>query len=318
MANTDTLECMIVGCRREARKVVSLDLAPIDSPVPMWEAGAHIDIILPSGKIRQYSLCPPVTDGTLRISVLWQPDGTGGSEEVHQTQLVGRTVGIRGPRNHFPLTEAGDFIFIAGGIGITPILSMIEVAESRGAAWHLLYGGQSRETMAFLPKISSYDPDRITLAPQDEVGLPDLASVLDRMDDRTSVYCCGPEGLIRAVSDLCAARGRESQLHVERFGGSSGAPFLSPDSKPFRVRLERAGIELDVPADRTLLDVILDVLPETPHGCLKGYCGACETTVLDGEVEHNDEILSEEERRESKTMMPCVSRGCGSRLTLDL
>lgn len=314
----DDIECMVVGCRREARRVVSLDLAPVVGPVPAWEPGAHIDIVLPSGRTRQYSLCPPLREGTLRISVLWQADGSGGSEEIHQTQLVGRTVTIRGPRNHFELIPSDDFIFIAGGIGITPILSMIEAAERRGARWHLLYGGQSRETMAFLPWLAGHDPANISLVPQDEIGLPDLGAVLGSMSETTAVYCCGPEGLVRAASDHCAAKGRGDQFHFERFDASSNAAFPLPGSKPFHVRLEKSGIDLDVPADRTLLDVILDVRPDTPHGCLQGYCGACETVVLDGMIEHHDEILSEDERRANRTMMPCVSRACGARITLDI
>ncbi|GAA3391844.1 cytochrome P450/oxidoreductase [Cryptosporangium minutisporangium] len=296
--------------------VVSLRLVG-DGQLPGWEPGAHLDLILPSGKVRQYSLCgDPADTSSYRVAVLHEPAGRGGSAEVHETLAPGVTVRVRGPKNHFPLVDAERYLFVAGGIGITPISAMVRAADARGADWTLLYGGRTRASMAFAGRLKEQYGDRVQLVPQDEFGHPDLAAAFTAAKPGTKVYCCGPEGLLTAVEQTVGGL----ELHVERFtgGGAERIPAIPADARSFEVTLARAGRTLTVPDDRTLLEAIRDVVPGVPYDCEEGYCGSCETRVLAGQAEHRDSILSAAERADGSTMMICVSRCASDRLTLDL
>jgi ferredoxin-NADP reductase len=336
------LRTMIVRqVRWEADDVVSLQLAsPDGSPVPAWTPGAHIDVVLPSGLVRQYSLCgDPGDRGSLTVAVLHERHGRGGSREIHETRLVGRTVGVRGPRNHFRLREADAYLLIAGGIGVTPLLAMARHLDAEGHPWRLVYGGRSRASMAFLTELSAFG-GAVSVVPQDEQGLPDLDAILDATSPGTEVYCCGPEGLLRAVEAAGAARG--IPVHVERFGTAGPAAALAPvaaatvDARPaepeaeaerataepgvgtFRVELRRTGITVEVDPDRTILEAVREHLPEVISSCEEGFCGACETRVLEGIPDHRDQVLDPVERESNETMMICVGRSCTKRLVLDL
>ncbi|MEU1217646.1 PDR/VanB family oxidoreductase [Streptomyces microflavus] len=307
----------------QAEGIVSLRLVdPGGGPLPPWRPGAHIDLVLPSGLIRQYSLCgPPEDTHGYTVAVLLDTDGRGGSREVHETPLVGRTVSVRGPRNRFPLVSAARYVFVAGGIGITPILAMARELSSRGADWSFVYGGRSRSTMAFAGELAALGAGRTQLVPQDESGLPDLDAALARATPGTAVYCCGPEGLLAAVQQRCAALGTRAGLYVERFGAPTGGGTASGGgdlTTAFEVELRRSGNVLTVPADRSILDVVRDIAPQTPSSCEEGFCGTCETRVLEGVPEHGDSILSEKERETGRTMMICVGRSRTPRLVLDL
>jgi ferredoxin-NADP reductase len=229
---------------------------------------------------------------------------------------VGDVVRIRGPRNNFELAPSPRYLFIAGGIGITPILVMISAAEAAGADWRLVYGGRHRASMAFLDELARYG-DRVTVCPQDETGLLDLDTLLGIPVADTLVYCCGPEPLLAAVEQRCAFWPRRA-LHVERF---SAKPLTAPSrAEAFEVVLARSELTLTVPPDRSILDVVDDAGVGVLSSCAEGTCGTCETPVLEGEPDHRDSVLDEDERERERgaCMMICVSRSRSPRLVLDL
>ncbi|MCF8541997.1 MAG: cytochrome P450 [Candidatus Nanopelagicales bacterium] len=302
--------------------VVALTMAdPHGTELPPWQPGAHVDLVLPSGKVRQYSLCGDPADlSAYRVAVLREPTGRGGSVEVHESLHAGVTIDLRGPRNHFRMVDAPSYHFVAGGIGITPILAMVRDVHERGLPWTLTYGGRSRQSMAFVEELLDLDSDRVALVPQDALGHPDLPAILGSLPAGTAVYCCGPEGLLAAVERASAEMAEPVPVYFERFtppGGDRVDP-LPDDAVEFEVVLARTGRTVTVSADRTLLDVVRDVVPGVPYDCEEGYCGSCETRVISGTPQHRDTILSENERQAGATMMICVGR-CSSRsLTLDL
>jgi cytochrome P450/ferredoxin-NADP reductase len=296
--------------------VVALTVRQIaDSPLPRWSPGAHVDLILDGAPTRQYSLCGDVDDHHVwRLGILRDAEGGGGSRFVHDQLRAGDTVRVRGPRNNFELAASPRYQFIAGGIGITPILPMIAAAQSAGADWQLLYGGRQRASMAFLGELARYG-GRVTVAPQDETGLLDLDSLLGTPQPGTLVYCCGPEPLLAAVEERCHAWPSRS-LHAERF---SARPLTEPvRAEAFEVELAQSELTLTIPPDRSILDVVEEAGVGVLSSCAEGTCGTCETAVLDGLPDHRDSVLTEEERQAGDCMMICVSRSCSARLVLDL
>ncbi|WP_329551871.1 PDR/VanB family oxidoreductase [Streptomyces sp. NBC_00696] len=284
---------------------------PLGEQLPVWEPGAHIDVLLGPGLERQYSLCGDPAERTAwRIAVLREPDGRGGSAYVHGQLEQGDKVRVHGPRNHFRLEPAPRYRFVAGGIGITPLLPMLAAAQAAGAEWSLLYGGRTRNSIAFTEELGRYG-DRVTVAPQDEAGLLDLTSVLDDVPDGTLVYCCGPGPLLDAVEARCPG----DILRVERF--QPKVQVVGSDSE-FEVVLEQSGKTLTVPVGVSVLDTVRAAGVEVLFSCTEGTCGTCETDVLDGVPDHRDSVLSEEERAAGETMLICVSRCRGKRLVLDL
>jgi ferredoxin-NADP reductase len=306
----------------EAEGIVSLRLVHPDGlELPAWAAGAHIDLILPSGLVRQYSLSGDVDDRfSYRVSVLNEPNSRGGSREIHESALVGTLITVRGPRNHFSLSDDDEFVFIAGGIGITPMLPMISEVERRGVPWKLIYGGRSRKTMAFLDELAKHTSGTVQLVPEDELGYPDLDSILRAVGPETAVFTCGPPGMLAAVEERAAQYLPAHALHLERFTAPEGAvsPELTGGDDVFEVELARKGVTITVPPDKTLLRAIRDVIPSMLYSCEEGYCGTCEVRVLDGVPDHRDTILSDEERASNKTIMVCVSRSKTPKLVLDL
>ncbi|MFF7778094.1 PDR/VanB family oxidoreductase [Streptomyces tanashiensis] len=301
---------LIVGSvLREAEGIRGLLLAdPAGADLAPWEPGAHLEVTLPSGAVRHYSLCgDPADRTTYRLGVLREPHGRGGSEEIHTSVGEGTVLEVRGPFNRFPLVGAERYLFVAGGIGITPLLPMIRSLAP--GSWSLLYGGRSLASMAYREELSVLPG--VTLVPQDTAGLPDLDGVLAGLPADTAVYCCGPEGLLRAVEDRWAG-----PLHMERFGA---APVERPSGEGgFEVELRRTGRTLRVEPGRTLLDTVREVVPGVAYSCEEGWCGTCETKVIAGTPEHHDSVLGEDEKASGTTMMICVGRSCGDRLVLDL
>lgn len=310
-------EAELVVERRDlaAEGVLALTLRhPLGEELPAWEPGAHIDVILGPGLERQYSLCgDPADRRSWRVAVLREPDGRGGSAHVHGQLEAGGKVRVRGPRNHFALQPSPRYRFVAGGIGITPILPMLAEAEASGAEWTLLYGGRTRNSMAFVEELSPYG-DKVRIAPQDEAGLLDLAAELGTPQPGTLVYCCGPGPLLDAVEERCAQWPKGS-LHVERF--QPKVQETGADTE-FEVVLERSGRTLTVPADVSVLDTVRSAGVEVLFSCTEGTCGTCETDVLEGTPDHRDSVLTDEEREAGETMLICVSRCRGKRLVLDL
>ena len=297
--------------------VVALTLRALDgAPLPPWTPGAHVDLILGSGvPNRQYSLCgDPDDHSAYRLGILHDPSGGGGSRHVHDRLAAGDVARIRGPRNNFALAPSPRYLFVAGGIGITPILTMIAAAESAGAGWSLVYGGRQRASMAFLDELAPYG-DRVAIRPQDEYGLLDLDALLGTPQPDTLVYCCGPEPLLAAVEERCGAWPSHA-LHVERF---AARPMSAPArTEAFDVELARTGLTLTVPPERSVLDVVEAAGVGVLSSCAEGTCGTCETGVLDGLPDHRDSVLTTDEKAANDCMLICVSRSCSDRLVLDL
>lgn len=315
------LQLLVAEKETVATDVVRLTLRlESGQPLPRWEPGAHLDLVLAGegedDTVRQYSLCGPASDPfAYRVAVLREAGSRGGSLRVHEKLGVGDLVRVRGPRNHFPLVEMPRYLFIAGGIGITPILPMIDAVAATGASWRLVYGGRTRSSMAFADDLQARHPGSVTLVPQDECGLLDLDGLLGAADPRTAVYCCGPEGLLGAVEDRCRTWPDEA-LHVERFSPKDGV--LDGPRTSFEVELAESGTTLTVPADRSILDVIEESGIFVMSSCQEGTCGTCETAVLSGIPDHRDSVLTAAEQESGAVMMVCVSRSRSERLVLDL
>ncbi|AEB43287.1 MULTISPECIES: PDR/VanB family oxidoreductase [Micromonospora] len=308
---------LVVTAREQvARDVVALTLGrPDGGDLPQWTPGAHLDLLLGPDLVRQYSLCgDPADRSGLRIAVQREPDGRGGSRQVHDRLTPGATVTVRGPRNNFALVAAARYLFIAGGIGITPIGPMVAAADAAGADWRLVYGGRSRATMAFADALREKYGDRVTLCPQDETGLLDLPGLLGRPEAGMLVYCCGPEALITAVEQHCLGW-PPGCLHVERFTPASGVDGVDTTVE---VELSISGQTLTVPPGTPILQAVEEAGVQVLSSCREGTCGTCETTVLAGVPDHRDSLLTEEERAAGDTMMICVSRARTPRLVLEL
>lgn len=309
---------LVVSSRGDiADGVIALTLEdPGGRDLPGWTPGAHIDLVLSETLTRQYSLYGDPSDRRRwQIAVLRDPASRGGSAYVHDHLHMGTNVEICGPRNHFELVATERYVFIAGGIGITPILPMVVEADRQGADWTLLYGGRRRASMAFCELLSEFAP-RVLMCPQDESGLLDLGSVLTQPRMDTLIYCCGPEPLMAAVEARCADWPAGS-LHVERF-----APVRSDNSnsveRAFQVRLERSGLTLEVPVGTSILEACLDAGVDVLSSCEEGTCGTCITRVLAGSPDHRDSVLSAAEREEGTAIAVCVSRSSTDQLVLDL
>ena len=298
--------------------VVGLILVPDDGGgLPGWTPGAHIDLHLPGGLIRQYSLCgDPADRSSWRVAVLREPDGRGGSAAVHDLLAEGDEIAASVPRNHFELDDSDSYLFIAGGIGITPILPMVAEASRRNRPWRLAYGGRSRGSMAFLDELAGWG-DRVTVWPRDERGPLDLAALLGEPRPPAAVYCCGPAPLLDAVRERCAAwpPGRQT-LRVERFTPADGA--TADGEEAFEVELASSGRVIGVPAGQSVLAALRGAGIEVLSSCEEGTCGTCETGVLDGVPDHRDVVLTPAEREAGDIMMVCVSRSKTPRLVLEL
>ncbi|MFE5942641.1 PDR/VanB family oxidoreductase [Streptomyces sp. NPDC056480] len=296
----------------EAEGVLSVELThPDGKPLPAWTPGAHIDVHV-GGRIRQYSLCgDPHEQGAYRIGVLNEPASRGGSRHVHTRLRPGQSVTVSEPRNHFALEDAASYVFVAGGIGITPLLAMAREATRRGAEWRMVYGGRSRASMAFTAELALLEGE-VTLVPQDELGHIDLDAVLTRLPGGALVYSCGPEPLLAAVEERCPA----DRLRLERFAAPTAE--RGGDDAEFEVECRASGLTLRVDAHTSILDAVENAGIGVDSSCRDGICGSCETRVLDGTPDHRDFLLSETERTNGATMMICVSRCASGRLVLDL
>ena len=301
------------------QNVVALTLAAADGGrLEPWHPGAHLDVHLPSGRIRQYSLCgDPRDPASYRIAVRRIPFGGGGSIEVHDELAVGSSITTSGPRNAFPLTVPGfgspshQFRFIAGGIGITPILPMLALAERLGVDWSMVYTGRSLDSLPFVAEVARYG-GRVEIRTDDTSGMPSPADLLGECADDTAVYACGPAPLLTAVRGLLAGR-TGVELHFERF---AAPPVV--DGREFVVSIASTGREIRVGADETLLSALNREGVRAPYSCRQGFCGTCRTRVVAGRVDHRDTLLTDPER-EAAMMLVCVSRAAeDTGLLLDL
>lgn len=295
-------------------KVLSLRSA-VGEKLPAWTPGAHIDLLLPNGMVRQYSLCGPVSDrDTWRIGVLRDPSSRGGSEFVHNSLDVGDVVVIRGPRNNFPLSQSDNYIFVAGGIGVTPLIAMAREAESRGATWEFIYCGRNREAMAFVDELEADFGSRVRIHTDAEMGFFDFTREFAEARASTAIYACGPAPFLNVIT-AAAEKWPSGSVQFERF-----APIVIEGAvdTEFEVELARTSQTLTVPADKSVLQVLRDGGIPILSSCGEGTCGTCEVAVLAGEIDHRDSVLSDDEQASGEMMMVCVSR-CRSRLlVLDL
>jgi ferredoxin-NADP reductase len=308
---TGRLAVVVRAKETAAEGVVTLELAAADGALlPPWSPGAHVDVHLPGGLVRQYSLCGnPGDRSAYRIGVLREPDGRGGSMVLHEAVSVGLELSIDGPRNNFPLVDASSYLFIAGGIGITPILPMLTAVAEGQAPWRLVYGGRRRASMAFLSPLAEHG-GQVEVRPQDETGLLELDAILDGLDAACAVYCCGPEPLIQAVEACCPP----GQLHVERFA----ARAVAGAETQFEVELAQSHRSVLVPGGTSVLHALEAAGLSVLSSCQEGTCGTCETGVLAGVPDHRDSVLTAAEQAVGDVMMICVSRARTPRLVLDL
>lgn len=318
---TNTLRALVFAIRHEARGVVSVELRPASQSdrFPAAEAGAHIDLHLANGLVRSYSICElDPTGQRYVIAVLNDRESRGGSRYVHEKLRVGTQIEITSPRNNFRLLEgAPHIVLIAGGIGITPIYAMLQRLHHLGRSVDVVYCARTREEAAFSAAVERLaGPDQVTWHFDDEEGgPPDIKALLARYDKDTHFYCCGPAPMLDAYEKACADLDF-ANVHLERFAALVRGPEAWPDGE-FEVELRQSERTLAVPVDKSILQVLLDAGVDTDYSCEEGICGSCETRVIEGDVDHRDSILTDQERFASKTMMICVSRCKGKRLVLD-
>jgi ferredoxin-NADP reductase len=298
----------------EAAGVVSLDLVAADgAALPPWEAGAHLDLHIPGAPVRQYSLCGDPDDrASWRIAVR-EVAGGRVSGLVHKALRVGALVEAEGPRNNFPLAPSASYLFIAGGIGITPILPMLRAAKQAGARSTLLFCAKRPDEAPFLDAARAFA--EVALHCSAEGTRLDVAAALATVRPGTLVYCCGPEALMNAV-EAAAAHWPEGSVRFEWF-----APRTRPEGEldgSFDAVCARSGRTVRVDAGASVLAALRAAGFDLPSSCEQGVCGTCECRVLEGEVDHRDSILSAGERAANEVMMTCVSRAKGARLVLDL
>lgn len=289
---------------------------PDAGSLPGLTPGAHVDVHLPNGMSRSYSLLN-AGDALDRyvIGVKRDPNSRGGSRYMHEHLRVGMTLSLSLPRNHFPLNEdAAHTVLIAGGIGITPILCMAQRLDRMGASWELWYACRSQADVAFLPELSCFG-DRVHLhLDQEANSILDIRAIIAAAPAGAHFYCCGPSPMLTAYEAAASVRAPET-VHLERFGA---APAFTAAGEGFIVQLARSGIELVVPTESTLLEVLTINGISIDSSCQAGICGCCEVAVLEGEVDHRDEVLTASARASHKSMMACCSRAKSARLVLDL
>ncbi|ABE33620.1 2Fe-2S iron-sulfur cluster binding domain protein [Paraburkholderia xenovorans LB400] len=316
--NADRIDVRLTQIRLEADDVASYEFRPIGTPVlPAFEAGAHIDLYLPENRVRSYSLVnAPHERHRYVIAVQREAAGRGGSAWMHRTPRVGDRFTIGAPMNDFPLCEAArQSVFICGGIGITPIVSMIRRLERTGASWQLHYAARERSRAAYADDLAQIDEagSRITMHLESEGGRLDLRRVVERAPADAHLYCCGPRGMVDAFIEACASRPR-AQVHFERFAAANE----SATAGGFDVVLGRDGRRIPVAPGKTILDTLLDHGVDVQYACSAGVCGTCRTGVIDGVPDHRDDYLTDEEKAGNRAVMVCCSGSLSPTLVLDL
>jgi ferredoxin-NADP reductase len=319
LRDTAALKLAIRSVHSPADRVVSIELGASDgSPLPGWTPGAHIDLHLPSGLVRSYSLHgDPGDRGSYHIAVLNAGNGRGGSAEVHRVAVPGIELPASVPLNSFEMESARHYLFIAGGIGVTPLLPMALAASRAEKPWTFVYGGRTRASMAFLDRLAALPGGRLEVVPQDELGLPDLARSFAVLPAGAAAYCCGPAGMLTAAAGAGESTRPDVAVHIERFEAPAD-PAAGDGDHPFEVELARSGLTIEVPAGVSVLDAVRARIPGVLSNCERGICSSCETAVLAGTPDHRDSVLTPKEKAANRYMMICVSRSLTPRLVLDL
>ena len=283
---------------------------PDATPLPLWHPGAHLSVHLPNGFDRQYSLCgDPADRHHYDIAVLRTTDSEGGSDWIHEHLVAGVSIEVSGPLNHFELEPAAAYLFIAGGIGITPMKAMIESVPPQ-RDWRLVYTGHSRQAMAFATELEERYPGRVQIHARDEnPARLNLDEVIGAGSEE--VYCCGPESLMSAV----AARVPAERMHLERFAALARQPRAQ---RPVHVECRKSRKDFEVPVGVSVLEALEQNGLPVLGSCRTGVCGACEVRVLAGDPEHLDSVMDDAHKRDLRIMYPCVSRATSPELVLNI
>ncbi|WP_233192818.1 PDR/VanB family oxidoreductase [Acidimangrovimonas sediminis] len=308
----------VAEIRDETPRVRCLILESTGGALPGWEAGAHIRVALPQGGDRPYSLValPGLGEGRYALGVLREDPGTGGSAYVHGLS-VGDTVTSGAPVNQFAMTPGdGPVTLLAGGIGITPILSMAGALKAGGRPFRLYYFGRAEGELAFLPDLATLCGDSLTTGYDSVDGPPDLGAILAATPAGADLYVCGPGGMIEAMKTAWAEEGRPAErLHYELF---TATPPPAAGDQPFEVEIASTGKVVTVAPAQTIIEALEEAGVDVVYDCQRGDCGICQTGVISGVPEHRDVVLSDEEKASNKVMQICVSRAVSPRLVLDL
>ncbi len=310
---TADVEPVVVARTLVGDRVVVLDLAAADgSPLPAWEPGAHVDVLLPSGLVRQYSLCGEPGAPTWRLAVLREEASRGGSTWIADRVAEGDRLRLAGPRTHFALDDSdAPALLLAGGIGITPLVGMAQRLAAAGREFVIHYAGHEGR-MAFLDELRAAYGDRVVAYVSERGERVDIPALFGAVDPATLVYCCGPARFIDAAEAAAAEAGLE--FRTERFEATLTPPVWDG---PFEIELALSGITVEVPPERSVLEVMEENGVLVLSSCTEGTCGTCETPVLEGEIDHRDAILTPRERLRGDVFFPCVSRAACPRLVLD-
>lgn len=315
-----TVEKIVQETDRIRRYILS---DPQGGDLPAFDAGAHIDVVMGDGMVRQYSMMgDPADRKHYVLGVLLEKESRGGSQWMFDTVKEGQTVALAGPRNSFPLQSTTESWLIGGGIGVTPMFSMAEALHRAGKPFTLFYLTRSREETAFLDLIENA-AWRENVKLHHDGGNPsqgfDVAGLLKSPKSDTTVYCCGPTGLNTAVKDLSSAWPSGS-VRFEYFTADPAMAALNDTNTGFKVVIKSSGQSFDIGPDESIADILQEAGLAVDTSCCEGVCGACITPVLEGEVDHRDSILTDEERDEEGLMTLCCSRAktAGTTLVLDL
>jgi vanillate O-demethylase ferredoxin subunit len=321
--SANRLDLVVTEVRAETPQIRALRLArPRGEPLPSWEAGAHVKVRLRDGDERSYSLIDASGDAAAtieprayRLGIRLEETSKGGSRFMHNLR-VGDPVAVSPPANNFPLAaSANSPVLLAGGIGVTPIISMATALVAGGRAFRFIYAGRSREQLAFLPEIEALVGSQLTIHADDKAGIFDVRTLMASLTGNEPLYLCGPTPMLDAAlacaNDLGWDKGR---LRFEIF--SSAAPVAG--DQPFEVVLKRSGKSYTIPADKSILDVLIAAGEGPLHDCKRGDCGVCQVGVVEGTPDHRDYILSDAEKAAGTLMQICVSRSKSPRLVIDL
>ncbi|HCA16594.1 MAG TPA: oxidoreductase [Alcaligenes faecalis] len=318
-----TLQTRVLKKTRLSERVVGLTLGLQNgAEFPVWSPGAHIELELAVSKdeplYRHYSLCGQQANSReWQIAVLKEDSGRGGSAYIHDVLQEGDALAVSPPKNHFPFAADKKCFFIAGGIGITPILPMVQAAAAAGLDWHLLYLARNAADFIFLQELQQVNGARITTHASNQDGLFDLEAALKALDEHTTVYSCGPQALLNALESYQQEQADIAwQLVLERFSVQADPGLLQ--GKSFTVTLQKSGKSVVVASDESILAALKREGIRVKCSCQNGTCGTCETVVISGQPEHRDFVLSPQERQLNETMMICVSRAVSAELVLDL
>jgi len=317
------LDLTVTGVRQETPLIRAIRLAPArDTSLPSWEAGAHIKVHLPQGDERSYSLVNASTDLSANtnprfylLGVRLEQPSQGGSVFMHGLK-PGDVISASAPSNNFPLASADKpVILLAGGIGVTPVVSMAAELTARGHPFRFYYAGRSRTQLAFLPVIEGLVGDKLAIHADDTSGLFDVVGLMTSLKDDEPLYCCGPMPMIELAINTAKQLGwRDGRLHFEIFT----PPQPKAGDQPFEVVLKNSGESFHIPVGKSILDVLIEAGKDPLHDCKRGDCGICQVEVVEGVPDHRDFILTDSQKATGKLMQICVSRSKTPRLVLDL